>query len=82
MTQLPRYNKPKKKESPIFWTGPVLAGNKLWIANSRGEVSAVTVGDGTMAEFAHVAAPVTLAPIVANKTLYLLDDSGNITAWR
>ena len=24
----------------------------------------------------------TLAPIVANRTLYILDDSGRITAWR
>lgn len=82
MSQLPRYNKPKKKESPIFWTGPVLAGNKLWIANSRGEIATVTVGDGTMTQVAHVAAPVTLAPIVADKTLFVLDDGGQITAWR
>jgi outer membrane protein assembly factor BamB len=82
MSQLPRYVSPKKKEKPIFWTGPVLAGNKLWAANSRGQIVKVTVGDGTMAVAGRVNAPVTLAPIVADKTLYVLDDSGAITAWR
>jgi hypothetical protein len=46
------------------------------------QIVTVTVGDGTMAVAGRVNAPVTLAPIVADKTLYVLDDSGAITAWR
>ena len=82
MTQLRHYRKEKKKIDPIFWTGPVLAGNRLWVANSHGEIQTASVADGTVTKFAQVKAPVSLAPIVANQTLYILDDSGRITAFR
>ena len=64
------------------WTGPVLANNRLWIASSEGAVLSADVLTGTVAEFADLNNPVSLPPIVANRTLYILDDSGRITAWR
>lgn len=64
----------------MFWTGPVLAGGKLWIANSRGEVSAVRVEDGQPALFTKLGKGVSLAPVVADGTLYVLDDGGKISA--
>ncbi|MFC4296135.1 PQQ-binding-like beta-propeller repeat protein [Novosphingobium tardum] len=82
ITQLPHWKNEEKKDGPIFWTGPVLANNKLWVANSRGEVQSVAVADGTPSPFVKLGAPVSLAPIVANATLYILDDSGKITAFR
>ncbi len=82
LSQLARYKDEEKRKDPIFWTGPVLAGNRLWIANSRGEVLSVDPGSGTTTPFAKLSDGVSLAPIVANKTLYILDDGGKITAWR
>ncbi|HSG57363.1 MAG TPA: PQQ-binding-like beta-propeller repeat protein, partial [Paracoccaceae bacterium] len=38
ITQMAAFRNPEKRENPIFWTGPVLANNRLWIASSRGEV--------------------------------------------
>jgi outer membrane protein assembly factor BamB len=81
-TQMPRWQKEKKKSGAIYWTGPVLAGNRLWVANSRGELMTVNAEDGSTHPFAKIGSPVTLAPVVANSTLYLLDDGGRITAWR
>jgi outer membrane protein assembly factor BamB len=82
MTDLGRWKNPEKKKGAIFWTGPVLAGGKLWVANTEGQVMRVDVADGTAAPFAEVKAPVSLAPIVANQTLYVLDDDGTIHAFR
>lgn len=82
MTQLQRYKNEKKKKDQILWTGPVLAGNRLWIANSRGEMMTASVTDGTVSNFTKLGSGVSLAPIVANQTLYVLDDSGKITAFR
>lgn len=82
LTQLDRYENPKKRKNPIFWVGPVLAGSSLWTANSRGEVYKVDPTSGTQTLFGELKSPVSLAPIVANRTLYILDDSGRITAWR
>ena len=81
-TQLARFQNEKKRKNPVFWTGPVLAGGKLWIANSRGEVSAVRVEDGQPALFTKLGKGVSLAPVVADGTLYVLDDGGKISAFR
>ncbi|MFC3102244.1 PQQ-binding-like beta-propeller repeat protein [Altererythrobacter lauratis] len=82
ITQMARWRNPNKRENPIFWTGPVLADNRLWIASSRGEVHSVDVMTGTASLFTTLSAGVSLPPVVANNTLYILDDSGRITAWR
>ncbi|MBN8500229.1 MAG: PQQ-binding-like beta-propeller repeat protein [Sphingomonadales bacterium] len=82
VSQLPKFRNEKKKKSPIFWSGPVLAGDRLWFVNSQGQVFSAAVGDGQPSLVAQVKSPITLAPVVANNTLYLLDDSGRITALR
>lgn len=81
-TQLTRYGNEKKRTKPVFWTGPVLAGGRLWVANSRGEVMRVRVEDGMPGAFTRLGSGVTLAPVVAGSTLYVLDDSGKISAFR
>lgn len=82
LTQLARYENEEKKKNPIFWTGPVLAGNRLWFANSNGQVYSAGIEDGAPVSFTDLKEPVTLAPIVAGGTLYILDDSGKISAFR
>ena len=82
ITQLDRWRKPKDREGPIFWTGPVLANSRLWIASSRGEIHSVDIQTGEHTLFAELDDAVSLPPVVANSTLYILDDSGRITAWR
>lgn len=82
LTELTRWEKPKKRTNPVFWTGPVLAGNRLWIANSRGELAFADVANGKVTHFGKLGDAVSLAPVVANNTLYVLDDGGKITAFR
>ena len=82
MAQLPRWKVAKKKKGDILWTGPVLAGNHLWVTSSEGDVAKVAVEDGKLTKVFHAEAGFTLAPVVANKTLYVLDNSGRITALR
>jgi outer membrane protein assembly factor BamB len=82
LTQLARYENEEKKKNPIFWTGPVLAGNRLWFGNSRGDTYSADVTDGTVAPFVKLNAGVTLSPVIANGALYFLDDSGKISAYR
>ena len=82
ITQLQGFKNEKKKEGPIFWTGPVLAGGHLWVASSRGEMWKISAGEGSASLFADIGQPVSLPPLVADGMLYLLDDSGTIHAWR
>ena len=82
ITQLARYRDEEDRKGPIFWTGPVLAGGSLWIASSEGEVYRVSTGEGSAQLFQDIDEGVSLPPVVANDTLYILDDSGTIHAWR
>lgn len=82
MTQLQRYRDEKDREGPIFWTGPVLAGSNLWVASSEGQLFKVSTGEGSAQEYIDLNQPITVPPLVANNTLYILDDSGRITAYR
>ncbi|HWU02176.1 MAG TPA: PQQ-binding-like beta-propeller repeat protein, partial [Novosphingobium sp.] len=82
VSQLARFKKPNKKEGPIYWTGPVLAGDKLWLTNSEGDVYSVSAADGSATRFTSLRAPISLAPIVAGGRMYVLDDSGTITAFK
>lgn len=82
MTQLEQWRDPDDREGPIFWTGPVLASNRLWVASSRGVVRSVDVMTGEPVDFTRLDSGVSLPPIVVNNTLYILDDSGRITAFR
>ena len=82
ISKLQRYKNEKKKKKPISWYGPVLAGGRLVIANSHGAVWSVAPDEGTATEILDVGNDVSLAPIVAKNILYILDDSGRISAFR
>jgi outer membrane protein assembly factor BamB len=82
ISKLQRYKNEKKKKKPISWYGPVLAGGRLVIANSHGGVWSVAPDEGTATQVLDVGNDVSLAPIVANNILYILDDSGRISAFR
>jgi outer membrane protein assembly factor BamB len=82
LTQLQRYRNEEKKKDPIFWTGPVLAGNQLWVASSRGLLYKVSVGEGSANQYVDLDQPISLPPVVADNMLYILDDSGRIHAYR
>jgi outer membrane protein assembly factor BamB len=82
VTQLQRYRDEEDRKDEIFWTGPVLAGNQLWVASSRGQLYKVSTGEGSAQQYADLDNPVSLPPIVADGMLYVLDDSGRITAFR
>ncbi len=82
LTQLPRWRDQKDQKGPIFWNGPVLAGDNLWVVNSEGEIYRISTGEGSASLFHELDKPVTLPPVVANNTLYVLDDGGTITAFR
>ena len=81
-TALQRYRKEKSKNGPVSWSGPVLAGDRLILASSEGQMVSVGTGDGKVQSTTKIGAPVFLSPVIANSTLYILDNSGKITAFR
>ncbi|UZK66135.1 outer membrane protein assembly factor BamB family protein [Sphingomonas sp. M1-B02] len=82
IAQLRNFRNVKKSTGAISWSGPVLAGGKLVLGNSEGELAYVSPTDGSVLSTVKVDAPISLPLIVANSTLYVLDDKGKLTAYR
>jgi outer membrane protein assembly factor BamB len=82
ITKLPHYRNEKKKSGQIDYRGPVLAGNRLVLVNSQGEIVYVSPTDGAVQATVETGMPTSLSPIVANNTLFVLHDNGQLTAWR
>ncbi|WP_085810250.1 PQQ-like beta-propeller repeat protein [Sphingomonas sp. TZW2008] len=82
MSQLRAYRNEEKKKAAYTWFGPVLAGDRLWLTNSRGELVGVSPADGSVQVTIPAADAFTLPPVVANQTLYVLDQKGRVSAYR
>lgn len=83
ISQLRRYRNEKKRSGGITWFGPVLAGERLVLVNSRGEIAYANVADGQVAATVEAGGDAFgLPPVVANGTLYTLDERGRISAYR
>lgn len=82
MTQLPRYRDEEDKKGLIDWKGPILAGDRLLLINSRGTLTSVSPYDGSIQSSIETGSAVSLSPVVANGTLYILNDAGQLAAWR
>jgi outer membrane protein assembly factor BamB len=82
MTQLPRWRDVEDKKGSLTWVGPVLAGDRLILANNRGQITNVNPVDGAVIGTQETKMGVSLTPVVANNTLYILHDEGTLTAWR
>ena len=80
--QLDEYRKAKSKKGPIQWTGPILAGDKLWVVGSARKMLAIDPYTGKQVGAYELPDAAFLAPVVADSTLYLLSDDGRLTAYR
>ncbi len=81
VTPLTQHDDPKKR-TPALWGGPVLAGDRLLITSSFGDLLAVSPYDGSVLGKIDVRDRVRLGPVIANRIIYVLTDSGRLIALR
>ncbi len=80
ITALPQFEDEEEKEDRIYWSGPVLASDRLLVTGSSGLAISVSPYDGrilgkqTLPDASH------LPPVVANETIYLLSDDARLIA--
>ena len=72
----------EKRRRPVLWAGPVLASDRLLIAGSTGELLALSPYTGEVLGKLLIGSPVRLGPVVANRTIYVLTDTGRLIALR
>ncbi|HEY6048624.1 MAG TPA: PQQ-binding-like beta-propeller repeat protein [Sphingomicrobium sp.] len=82
IAQLPQFLKPKSKTGEIDYSGPILAGGRLIVTGSNGVIINIDPATGSYQSQTNVGAPISLAPVVANSTLYIYDDHARLTAYR
>lgn len=81
-TRLPAFKNPDKRKGPIFWSGPVLASDRLVVTGSSGEVLAVSPYTGEVLGKIDLPSDVTVAPVVAGGTLYFVNKNAELLAYR
>ncbi len=79
---LPRYENPEKRKDPIRWSGPVLAGDRLIVTGSHGEVMTVSPYSGEPLGSMSVPDGILMPPVVAKGTIYFLTDDADLIAYR
>ena len=79
---LPKFEDESDKSGPIHWAGPVLAGNRLLVANSLGEVWSLSPYSGKPMGRIEISGPVRIAPAVASETVLLLTEDADLIALR
>ncbi|MEO6226052.1 MAG: PQQ-binding-like beta-propeller repeat protein [Sphingomicrobium sp.] len=82
INSLPEFRRIKTKKGQIDYRGPVLAGGRLIVVTSGGTVINLDPATGSFQSQWRVGAGVTVPPVVAGGTLYVLDDAGRLHAYR
>jgi len=82
INQLPQFEKPKSKKGDIDYSGPVLAGNHLFLTASNGQVIEFDPTTGNYVTQFDAGARISLPPVVAGSTLYIYDDQARLHAYK
>jgi outer membrane protein assembly factor BamB len=80
MVPLPKYKNPEKKKDHITWAGPVLAGNRLLITGTNGQLLSLSPETGKTLDTFETGHTILLSPVVANGIVYILQDGGSLIA--
>ncbi len=62
------------------WSGPTLAGERLWLASNKGLLIGVEATTGKVATQQDLGYPVHIAPVVAQGRMYILTDTARLIA--
>lgn len=80
--ELAAYEDPEDLEDPILYSGPVLAGGRVWLTDSLARLHAYDALSGEGGPVAELPAPALTGPVVAGGRLYLLTEEAELLAWR
>jgi outer membrane protein assembly factor BamB len=63
------------------WSGPVLAGSRLWLTSSKGQLASVEANTGKVASTQDLGSPIFIAPVIAGGRMYVLTDNAKLLAF-
>jgi len=62
------------------WSGPVLAGNHLWLTSNKGQLVSADPGTGRVVHTQDLGQPIYIAPVVAGGRMFILTDKARLIA--
>lgn len=81
--QLERSTDPEDASAEtLTWRGPVLAGEKLYLTGSNGDLLALSPYDGAEAERLKLPAPAATTPVIAAGAVFILTENAELLAYR
>lgn len=80
--QLRRYEDEDDRTGRVAWTGPIMVGSRLVLANSLGDVISVSPENGQTVATADVDQPVFIPPITANGQIYIVTNSARLVVFQ
>lgn len=78
VSQLRRYRDEEGRRGRISWTGPIMIAGRLVLANSEGDVVAVSPANGQTLSTGDVNQAVFIPPIAANDHIYIVTDEARL----
>ncbi|MFP4518664.1 MAG: PQQ-binding-like beta-propeller repeat protein [Oceanicaulis sp.] len=81
ITQLPAFRNAEKRRDRISWAGPILAGDRLVLVSSQGEMVILDPVTGDRLEDRDVGEPVYIAPVIAEETVVVFTDEARLIAY-
>jgi outer membrane protein assembly factor BamB len=80
--KLPAYENQEKMKNPIQWQGPVMAGNRLLMIASNGLTLEANPLTGEITKEWEMRGQISIPPILAGQTLYVLAQDGTLYAYQ
>jgi outer membrane protein assembly factor BamB len=76
------YENEESKKDKIVWSGPVVAGGRIYVAGSHGVLVALKAADGAVESTQKVNKGIYQPPLVVGGSLYLIDNKAEIQVLR
>ena len=80
LSQLPHYENVKRSQDPIYWTGPMLAGQYLLLAGSTGKLLAVNPANGDVLGQQDLPDAVSVGLVAAGGKLFVVTQDSTLSA--
>ncbi|WP_291844692.1 PQQ-binding-like beta-propeller repeat protein [Maricaulis sp.] len=82
ITQLSLFENARERKNRLAWTGPTMAGGRLVVASSRGDMVVLDAFNGTILSERELPGDVFVPPVIANETVYVVTDDARMIALR
>jgi outer membrane protein assembly factor BamB len=80
VNSLPRFEDPEDREGPIYWTGPILVSDRLIVVGTNGQAVSISPYSGRLLGQIELPDGVDIPPAVANGTVYVFTNEGDLVA--